>query len=61
MLLFLSSDSCFGRSVTGMDYTDPKRKGNFVGKLILVAVLTALCIVMLKQSPAFNSPSPVSL
>lgn len=42
-----------------MDYSDPKRKNNVVGKILLAATLTALCIIMLKQSPTFNSPSPV--
>lgn len=42
-----------------MDYADPKRKSNFVGKILLAAALTALCIIMLKQSPTFNTPSPV--
>lgn len=43
-----------------MDYADPKRKNNFVGKILLAATLTALCIVMLKKSPSFNTPSPVT-
>ncbi|KAJ4702827.1 UDP-arabinose 4-epimerase 1 [Melia azedarach] len=42
----------------GLDYPDPKRKGNFVGKILLAAALTALCIIMLKHSPTFNTPSP---
>ncbi|XP_002529901.2 UDP-arabinose 4-epimerase 1 [Ricinus communis] len=45
----------------GLDYADPKRKSNVVGKIILAAALTALCIIMLKQSPTFNTPSPFSL
>lgn len=45
----------------GMDYSDPKKKNNVVGKFILAATLTALCIIMLKQSPAFSAPSQVSL
>uniref|UniRef100_A0A6N2K6C0 NAD(P)-binding domain-containing protein n=1 Tax=Salix viminalis TaxID=40686 RepID=A0A6N2K6C0_SALVM len=48
-------------SLGGMDYSDPKRKNNVVGKILLAATLTALCIIMLKQSPTFNSPSPFSL
>ncbi|XP_031247537.1 UDP-arabinose 4-epimerase 1 [Pistacia vera] len=44
----------------GLDYADPKRKGNFVGKILLAATLTALCIIMLKQSPSFNVPSKFS-
>lgn len=47
-------------SLGGMDYMDPKKKSGFVGKILLAAVLTALCILMLKQSPTFNSPSPFS-
>ena len=45
----------------GMDYPDPKRKSNFVGKIILAASLTAICIIMLKQSPNFSTPTPVAL
>ncbi|GFZ06104.1 NAD(P)-binding Rossmann-fold superfamily protein [Actinidia rufa] len=37
-----------------------KTKSNYVGKIILAAALTALCILMLKQSPSFNSRSPFS-
>ncbi|KAJ6894796.1 UDP-arabinose 4-epimerase 1-like [Populus alba x Populus x berolinensis] len=48
-------------SLGGMDYSDPKRKNNVVGKILLAATLTALCIIMLKQSPTFYSPSPFSL
>ncbi|XP_010258701.1 PREDICTED: probable UDP-arabinose 4-epimerase 2 [Nelumbo nucifera] len=47
-------------SLSGMDYADSKRKSNFVGKVLLLAILTALCIIMLKQSPGFSSPSPFS-
>ncbi|KAL7241644.1 hypothetical protein ACSBR1_014279 [Camellia fascicularis] len=47
-------------SLGGIDYVDPKKKNNFVGKILLAAALTALCILMLKQSPRFNSPSPFS-
>lgn len=63
------SFQCFAQTVydyesfmhTGLDYADPKRKGNFVGKILLAATLTALCIIMLKQSPSFNVPSKVTL
>ncbi|KAF8408720.1 hypothetical protein HHK36_004785 [Tetracentron sinense] len=47
-------------SLGGMDYLDSKRKSNFVGKIILAAVLTALCILIIKQSPSLSSPSPFS-
>ncbi|XP_057430192.1 probable UDP-arabinose 4-epimerase 3 [Lotus japonicus] len=48
-------------SLGGMDYVDPKRKGNVAGKVFLVAVLTALCILIIKKSPSFTSPSPFSV
>ncbi|KAJ8758669.1 hypothetical protein K2173_000390 [Erythroxylum novogranatense] len=48
-------------SFGGMDYPDPKKKGSLVGKILLAATLTALCIIMLKQSPTFNSVSVFSL
>ncbi|KAJ6950809.1 hypothetical protein NC651_004479 [Populus alba x Populus x berolinensis] len=51
----------FSLCVAGMDFSDPKRKNNVVGKILLAASLTAVCIIMLKQSPTFNSPSPFSL
>ncbi|CAN6689353.1 unnamed protein product [Malus baccata var. baccata] len=48
-------------SLGGMEYPDPKRKNSFVGKILLAATLTALCIIMLKQSPSFNTTSSFSL
>ncbi|GJT35081.1 UDP-arabinose 4-epimerase 1-like protein [Tanacetum coccineum] len=45
---------------SGMDYADPKKKNGVVGKILLAAGLTALCILMLKQSTSFNTPSPFS-
>lgn len=45
--------------LVGIDYVDPKKKSNVVGKILLAAAFTALCILMLKQSPSFNSPSVV--
>ncbi|CAN1288011.1 UDP-arabinose 4-epimerase 1 [Linum perenne] len=36
-----------------MDYPDPKRKGNFLGKIALAVVLTTVCILVLKRS-SFN-------
>ncbi|KAK6916903.1 NAD(P)-binding domain [Dillenia turbinata] len=44
----------------GLEYVDPKKKSNVVGKILLAATLTALCIVMLKQSPNFSTSSPFS-
>lgn len=43
--------------ILGMDYIDPpkkKKKNSLVGKILLAATLTTLCILMLKQSPNFN-------
>ncbi|XP_010529352.1 PREDICTED: probable UDP-arabinose 4-epimerase 3 [Tarenaya hassleriana] len=47
-------------SLGGMDYMEPKRKNNLVGKIILVASLTALCIIMLKRAPSFSTPKAFS-
>ncbi|XP_047957660.1 UDP-arabinose 4-epimerase 1 [Salvia hispanica] len=47
-------------SLGGMDYADPKKKNNFCGKILMVSTLTALCILMLKHSPTFNTPSQFS-
>ncbi|KAL3655975.1 hypothetical protein CASFOL_000371 [Castilleja foliolosa] len=47
-------------SLDGMDYAGPKKKNNFVGKIIMVSTMIALCILMLKQSPSFNTPSQFS-
>lgn len=38
---------------------DPKKKTSYIAKILMAAVLTALCILMLKQSPSFNAPSVV--
>ncbi|KAK2394695.1 UDP-arabinose 4-epimerase 1 [Trifolium repens] len=48
-------------SLGGMDYVDPKRKGNFIGKFFLLVALTALCILVIKRSPSFTTPSPFSV
>lgn len=47
-------------SLGGMEYADPKKKSNLCGKILMVSTLTALCILMLKQSPNFNTPSQFS-
>lgn len=44
----------------GLDGADPKKKNNLVGKVVLAAVLTVLCILMLKQSSTFNGTSAFS-
>jgi UDP-arabinose 4-epimerase len=43
-----------------MEYLEPKRKSNVMGKIILVVSLTALCIFMLKHAPSFTSPTAFS-
>nr|XP_017236745.1 PREDICTED: UDP-arabinose 4-epimerase 1 isoform X2 [Daucus carota subsp. sativus] len=43
-----------------MDFVDPKKKSSYVGKILLAASLTAFCILVLKQSPTFNTPSAFS-
>ncbi|KAK0579777.1 hypothetical protein LWI29_031230 [Acer saccharum] len=45
---------------SGLEYADPKKKGNLIGKILLAAALTALCIIMLKQSPSFNTTNVFS-
>lgn len=42
-----------------MDYTDTKKKSNFVGNILLAATLTGLCILMFKQRPNFGTPCEV--
>lgn len=46
-------------SFGGMESLDPKKKNNFVGKILMVAALTSLCVIMLK-APNFNPPSAFS-
>ncbi|KAE8670515.1 putative UDP-arabinose 4-epimerase 3 [Hibiscus syriacus] len=43
-----------------IEHPDPKRKSNFVEKVLMAAVLTALCIIMLKRSPSFSTSSHFS-
>ncbi|KAJ6796296.1 putative UDP-arabinose 4-epimerase 3 [Iris pallida] len=45
---------------SGMDYSDSRRKPHFLGKILMAALLTVLCIVILRQSPAFSGPSVFS-
>ncbi|EHA8587306.1 UDP-arabinose 4-epimerase 1 [Cocos nucifera] len=37
-----------------MDYSDSRHKPHFLGKVLMAAILTALCIFILKQSPGFS-------
>ncbi|XP_047958605.1 UDP-arabinose 4-epimerase 1-like isoform X1 [Salvia hispanica] len=47
-------------SLGGMEYADPKKKNNFCGKILMVSTLTAFCILMLRHSPNFNTPTQFS-
>lgn len=47
---------CF---LSGMDYSETHRKPQFLGKLVIAVILTALCILILKQSPSFSGLSVV--
>ncbi|KAI3836559.1 hypothetical protein MKW92_043249 [Papaver armeniacum] len=49
------------RSFSGMDYPETKKKRNFAGKILLAAMLTVLCIYILKNSSSFTTPTPFSL
>ncbi|KAL9224861.1 hypothetical protein vseg_000856 [Gypsophila vaccaria] len=51
-----------GRSLplAGMDFSAPKRKGNFVGKILVGTALIAFCLLMVMKSPSFSSPSHFS-
>ncbi|XXG74608.1 hypothetical protein AAC387_Pa07g3285 [Persea americana] len=42
---------------SGMDHSDPRRKPQFIGKIILAGILVSLCIVTLKQSSGFSTPT----
>lgn len=45
----------------GLDYADQKKNNDYTGKIVLVISLTAMCILVLKQSPTFDTPSVVLL
>ncbi|ONK65737.1 uncharacterized protein A4U43_C06F410 [Asparagus officinalis] len=51
-----------GRSwpFSGMDYSDTRRKPHVLAKILMAAILTAVCIVILKQSPGFSGKSVFS-
>uniref|UniRef100_A0A0E0C123 NAD-dependent epimerase/dehydratase domain-containing protein n=1 Tax=Oryza meridionalis TaxID=40149 RepID=A0A0E0C123_9ORYZ len=37
--------------ISDMDFSDPKRKPRYLSKILMVALLTAMCVVMLTQPP----------
>lgn len=47
-------------SLEAMDLADSKRKSNVTGKVLMAISLIILCIIILKRSPNFSSPSPFS-
>lgn len=48
-------------SFSEMDYSDPKRKPHFLNKVLVAAVLTVMCILVLKQTPCHKEISPFSI
>jgi UDP-arabinose 4-epimerase len=46
-------------SFSEMDILDPKRKPRFLSKIVILAFLTAMCILMLTQPPCHRSPPSV--
>lgn len=44
-------------SLEAMDLADTKRKSNVTGKVLMAISLITLCIIILKRSPNFSSPS----
>ncbi|GJN10313.1 hypothetical protein PR202_ga28397 [Eleusine coracana subsp. coracana] len=42
-----------------MDFSDPKRKPRYLSKIIMAALLTAMCVVMLTQPPCHRRPPSV--
>ncbi|KAL5721844.1 UDP-arabinose 4-epimerase [Ranunculus cassubicifolius] len=44
----------------GMDFSDSKRKGNVVGKVLFVGTLITLCYILIQNSSSFSSPSVFS-
>ncbi|XP_044973857.1 uncharacterized protein LOC123441523 [Hordeum vulgare subsp. vulgare] len=42
-----------------MDFSDPKRKSRYLSKIIMVALLTAMCVVMLTQPPCHKKAPSV--
>lgn len=47
-------------SLEAMDLADSRRKSNVTGKVLMAISLIILCIIILKRSPNFSSPSPFS-
>ncbi|CAL9116295.1 unnamed protein product [Musa acuminata var. zebrina] len=45
---------------SGMDYSDSRRKPHILAKLLMVVILTAFCVLILKQSPSFSGTSVFS-
>jgi UDP-arabinose 4-epimerase len=44
-----------------VDFSDPKRRPRYLSKVVMVALLTAMCVVMLTQPPCHRrTPSVVS-
>ncbi|RVW82839.1 UDP-arabinose 4-epimerase 1 [Vitis vinifera] len=48
----------FVSKLAAMDLADSRRKSNVTGKVLMAISLITLCIIILKRSPNFSSPSP---
>ncbi|KAG6496546.1 probable UDP-arabinose 4-epimerase 2 isoform X2 [Zingiber officinale] len=46
--------------LSGIDYSESHRKPQVLGKLVIAVIITAVCILILKQSPSFSGPSKFS-
>lgn len=44
----------------GMEYSESRKKPHILGKIVMLALLTVLCIVILKKSPHFSGTSVFS-
>ena len=41
-----------------VDFSDPKRRPRYLTKLVMAALLTAMCVLMLTQPPCHRRASP---
>jgi hypothetical protein len=60
-LLLLLSETKKKNTADMVDFSDPKRRPRYLSKVVMVALLTAMCVVMLTQPPCHRrTPSVVS-
>jgi hypothetical protein len=41
-----------------VDFSDPKRRPRYLSKLVMAALLTAMCVLMLTQPPCHRRAAP---